>query len=122
MHEYESDDKLNMDSEGGFAEMLQRRRELMGEGAAENSSYSDPRYRGRPASDPAFAEANIIYPFIDRHIKTGNWTRQADGSFLIVINGKNAVISMEDGEVLVSRWDGQSIYADSLWSLESFLL
>lgn len=86
----DSFEKEYAEGEGGYEEILRRRRELLGENIG----------------GPSFAEINIIYPFIDRHMKTGSWTRQADSSFLLVIGGKNNVLTVEDGELLVSRWDG----------------
>lgn len=82
------------------------------------------RMKDRRFSEPAdgFAQVNIVYPFIDRNLKTSQWTRQDDGSFVFNINGKNSFISFEDGEVLALRWDGAQICVDSLYSLEKFLL
>ena len=80
----------------------------------ENRRYAEP--------EAGFYEMNIIYPFIDRHLKTKDWTRQDDGSFVFNINGKNALISPEDGEILAVRWDGVQVYISSLYSLEEFLL
>ena len=82
------------------------------------------RMKGRRFCEPSdgFAQANIVYPFIDRHLKISEWTRQDDGSFVFTINGKNAVITFEDGQALALRWDGVQIYVDSLYALEGFLL
>ena len=82
------------------------------------------RMKNRRFAEPraGFAEMNIVYPFIDRNLKTSQWTRQDDGSFVFSIDGKNAVISFEDGEILASRWDGVQLYVDSMYSLEEFLL
>lgn len=82
------------------------------------------RMEGRRYTEPeaGFAETNMIYPFIDRNLKTDQWTRQDDGSFVFNINGKNAYITIEDGQVIAGRWDGMTICADSLYSLENFLI
>ena len=82
------------------------------------------RMKGKRFGEPqsSFAEANIIYPFIDRNLSTKDWTRQDDGSFVLVVNGKNNIVSSEDGELTATRWDGVQMYVDSLRSLEEFLI
>ena len=94
------------------------------DGADDDECRFHERMKGRRYSEPedGFAQMNIVYPFIDRNLKTSQWTRQDDGSFVFNINGKNSVISFEDGEILALRWDGVQIYVDSLYSLEKFLL
>ena len=94
------------------------------DGADDAECRFHERMKGRRYSEPedGFAQMNIVYPFIDRNLKTSQWTRQDDGSFVFNINGKNSVISFEDGEILALRWDGVQIYVDSLYSLEKFLL
>ena len=94
------------------------------DGRDDSDCHFHERMKGRRFAQPeaGFAEMNIVYPFIDRNLKSADWTRQDDGSFVLNINGKNAYITFEDGEVLASRWDGTTIYADSMYTLQKFLL
>ena len=94
------------------------------DGADDPDCHFKERMEGKRFSEPqsSFSEMNIIYPFIDRNLSTKDWTRQDDGSFVLVIDGKNNMVSSEDGELVATRWDGVQMYVDSLWSLERFLI
>lgn len=89
---------------------------------SEGAYYDRIKDRLPNPENSSYCEMSVVYPFIDRHLKTSEWTRQADNSFLFVINGKNNIVNIEDGEVIATRWDGAQMYIGSYMDLERFLL